>query len=170
MKNARAQSLALLFACGFLAYSPALLGQSPQRVSPPAAANSTDFTIHALRAEPGKASLYDIHFTTRDTLDPLAEMTFEFPRDLDLRLLEVASSTSINGGFKIFREGNVVRVRRTGLGEIIPPGQKVELKLGLITSPQNLLGNHEIAFELRSAAGKMKLDRVRSPIQFVTAQ
>ncbi len=169
MKTLRAQLSALLFAFGFLVYSPTLLGQNAQRLTPPAA-NPADFTIRALRAEPGKPSLYDIHFTTRDTLDPLAEMTFDFPRALDLRLLEVASSTSINGGFKIFREGNVVRIRRTGLGETIPPGKKVELKLGLITSPQNLSGNFEIVFELRSATGKVKLGRTRLPIQFLTAQ
>ncbi len=169
MKNFRAQSLALLMMCGVLAYSPKLMGQNSQRSSSPAA-GSADFTIRALRAEPGKASLYDVHFTTRDTLDPLAEMVFEFPRDLDLRLLELASSTTINGGFKIFREGNLVRIRRTGLGETVLPGKKVELKLGLITSPQNLLANHEVAFELRSATGKIKLDRMRLPIQFIATQ
>ncbi|NUO80130.1 hypothetical protein HUU05_08640 [candidate division KSB1 bacterium] len=169
MKNFYAQSFVLSLICGVLAYSPTLMGQNSQRLSPPAA-GFADFTIRALRAEPGKASLYDIHFTTRDTLDPLAEMTFEFSRDLDLSLLELASSTSINGGFKIFREGNLVRVRRTGLGETIPPGKKVELKLGLITSPQNLSANHEVAFELRSSTGKLKLDRIRLPIQFSTAQ
>jgi len=167
MKSLRTKSLVFLFAFGVLAYSPLLMGQSPRRLTPPTAA---DFSIRALRAEPGKASLYDVRFTTRDTLDPLAEMVFEFPRDLDLSLLEVASSTSINGGFNIFRADNVVRIRRTGLGETILPGRQVELKLGLIISPQSLATNHEVAFELRSSTGKVKLERRRLPIQFLAAQ
>ncbi|MEK7729272.1 MAG: hypothetical protein AAB354_12730 [candidate division KSB1 bacterium] len=165
MKSFRAQFLALLCAGGVLAYSPNLMGQNSQRPSSPA-----DFSLRALRAELGKASLYDLHFTTRDTLDPLAEMVFEFPRELDLSQLHLASSTSINGGFKIFREGNVVRVRRTGLGETILPDRQVELKLGLIISPQSLAGNLEITFELRSARGEVQLARRRLPIQFLAAQ
>jgi hypothetical protein len=163
MKKLRPQFCTLLFAFGLLAYSPNLMGQSSQRPA-------FDFSLRALRAEPGKPSLYDLHFTTRDTLDPLTEMVFEFPRELDLSQLQIASSTSINGGFKIFREGNVVRVRRTGLGETIFPGEQVELKLGLITSPPSLAGNLEIAFELRSAKGEVQLARTRLPIQFLAVQ
>lgn len=167
MKKRYARLLTAFCASGILAYSPALLGQSPQ---PSSSRASGDFAMRALRAEPGKASLYDLRFTARDTLDPLAEMIFVFPRDLDLSLLQVASSTSINGGFKILREGNVVRIRRTGLGETILPGTPVELKLGLITSPQNLAMPHDISFEVRSATGEIMLNQVRLPIQFIVAQ
>lgn len=153
----------LLCACSVLASSPSLMGQNAQRAA-------VDFSLRALRAEPGKPSLYDLRFTTSDTLDPLAEMVFEFPRELDLRQLQIASSTSINGGFKIFREGNVVRIRRTGLGETILPNRQVELQLGLIISPQSLLSNQEVAFEVRSATGKVTLARKRLAVQFLAAQ
>lgn len=167
MKRRYARFLTFLCVSGFLAYSPVVLGQNPQSSSP---ANTADFSIRALRAEPGKASLYDLRFTTRDTLDPLAEMTFVFPRNFDLSLLQVASSTSINGGFKILREGNLVRIRRTGLGETILPGTPVELKLGLIISPPNLSASHDLSFEVRSATGRVMLNQVRLPIQFIVAQ
>ncbi len=163
MKKNYARFMTLLCACGVLASFPNLMGQNAQRAS-------VDFSLRALRAEPGKPSLYDLRFTTSDTLDPLAEMVFEFPRELDLRQLQIASSTSINGGFKIFREGNVVRIRRTGLGEVILPGRQVEVKLGLIVSPLSLTAYHEVAFEVRSATGKVKLERRRLPIQFLAAQ
>lgn len=160
MKKIYARFATLLCVCSVLVSSPNAMGQNFR----------PDFSLRALRAEPGKPSLYDLRFTTVDALDPLAEMVFEFPAELDLSLLQVASSTSINGGFKIFREGNVVRIRRTGLGETILPGQKVELKLGLITSPSSLAGNLEITFELRSAKGEVQLARRRLPIQFLAVQ
>lgn len=160
MKKIYVRFATLLCACSVLVASPNLLGQNAQR----------DFSLRALRAEPGKPSLYDLHFTTADTLDPLAEMVFEFPRELDLRQLVLASSTSINGGFKIFREGNVVRIRRTGLGETILPGKPVELKLGLIISPASLSANQEVAFEVRSAKGEVQLARRRLAIQFLAVQ
>lgn len=163
MKKLRTQSCALLCACALMAYSPNLMGQNSQRAN-------LEFSLRALRAEPGKPSLYDLQFTTRDTLDPLAEMVFEFPREMDLRQLQIASSTSINGGFKLSRAGNVVRVRRTGLGETILPGKLVELKLGLIISPPNLSANQEVAFEVRSAKGEVKLARRRLAIQFLAVQ
>jgi hypothetical protein len=123
--------------------------------------------MRALRAEPGKPSLYEVRFTTADTLEAQAELVFEFPAALDLSLLEVASSTTINGGFNITRTRNIVHVRRTGLGAVVPPGRPVELKLGLITSPPTLPGNLTVGFTQLRASGKAAAGKQSYPIQFV---
>ena len=130
--------------------------------------SSSAFRIQALRAEAGKPSLYEVRFTTADTLAPQDELAFEFPAALDLRQLEVASSTTINGGFKLTREGSLVRARRTGLGAAIPPGRQVELKLGLITNPSTLTGNFEVAFTHRRASGQAVAAKKSYAIQFVS--
>lgn len=128
---------------------------------------SSEFSMRALQAGPGLPSLYDVRFTTADTLEREAELVFEFPAALDLSLLEVASSTTITGGFKITRERNVVRVRRTGLGDVVLPNRQVELKLGLIKSPELFSGNLAVSFTQVRASGKPAAAKKSYPIQFV---
>ena len=150
--------------------SPDLRGQSQQNSTPQSAASSEalrTLKIRALHAEPGKPSLYELRFTTSDSLPPDAELVIEFPTDLDLGLLEMASSTSINGGFTISKERNLVRVRRTGLGATVPPGRAVDLKLGLIKNPENLSLAPRVSVELRSASGKVASVKRSFSVEFM---
>src|SRR5574341_1386419 len=105
-------------------------------------------TVQALRAAPGKPSLYELTFVTTDTLTRDAEIVVTFPSAFDLSQLEIAGSNQINGGFKLERRGQEVRLRRTGLGEKIPPGRKVSLQLGLIVNPPDLSASHQVAVQL----------------------
>ena len=158
----------LMLMLATFAFSLAVKGQDRQSTrQSQASPSSTEFSMRALRAEPLKPSLYEVRFLTEDTLHTQAELVFEFPAALDLSLLEVASSTTIDGGFKITRERNVVHVRRTGLGAIVPPGRPVELKLGLITSPATLPGNLTVGFTQIGAPGKVAAGKQSYPIQFV---
>ncbi|MGH7492006.1 MAG: hypothetical protein ACREOO_06385 [bacterium] len=160
--------LSLVLMLATFASSFAVKGQERQSTRQnQASPSSPEFSMRALRAEPGKPSLYEVRFMTADTLQAQADLVFEFPAALDLSLLEVASSTTIDGGFKITRERNVVHVHRTGLGAIIPPGRPVELKLGLITSPATLPGNLTVGFTQMGAPGKAAASKQSYPIQFV---
>ncbi len=164
--NMRRPALMLMlavFASSFVVRAQDGTSTRPNDSSP----SPQEFSMRALRAEPGKPSLYEVRFTPADTLAAQAELIFEFSSALDLRQLEVASSTTINGGFKITRERNVVRVRRTGLGAAVPPGRPVELKLGLIISPATLAGNLEVAFTQMRASGTAVAGKKSYPIQFV---
>ncbi len=165
MRSLSLRRLPLMVPLALLASAFAVIAQERSSARPNDA--SPAFSMQALRAEAGKPSLYEIRYTTADTLDTQAELVFEFPAALDLRLLEIASSTTINGGFKLTREGSLVRVRRTGLGAAIPPGRQVELMLGLITSPATLAGNLEVTFMQRSASGNAAAGKKSYPIQFV---
>ena len=168
MRGLNLRRLALMSMLGILAALANAQAQDGAGIRPNnSSAPATEFRMQALRAEPGKPSLYDVRFTTVDTLDARAELVFEFPAALDVSLLEVASSTTINGGFTITREGNRVRVLRTGLGATLPPGRQVEVKLGLITSPATLAGNLEVGFSQIRASGQPAAAKKNYPIQFV---
>ncbi len=91
--------------------------------------------VKAMRAAPRQTSLYEITFTTTETLAADAEIRVMFPSTYDLGGFEIAGSTTINGGFTFKREGQRVTIQRTGLGSSIPRGQKVSLQLGLIKNP-----------------------------------
>jgi hypothetical protein len=137
----------------------------------PSAEKSSGFdsvSVHALWAEPGKASLYDLTFVTADTLAADAEIVIAFPRGFDLSPLEIAGSSDINGGFKLERKDQEVRLHRTGLGEKVPPGRKVSIKLGLIVNPSDLVASHEVNVQLRSSGQVATATTKNQHIQFIT--
>lgn len=164
MSNSRFVScwLVVILAASLLA---AARGQA--QTNPPAGARpDLPVKVRALAAQPGEVSLYEISFTTADSLSRRAEILLDFPAEFDLSLLRVASSTSINGGFKLVREGNQVRVQRTGLGAVIPAGRKVEIQLGLIRNPSRLTNSYEVGLEIRSSGQTVQVARKNHRIEF----
>lgn len=124
-------------------------------------------TVKALRAEPGKPSLYEVSFVTTDSLAATATIILTFPASFDLSQLEIAGSSTINGGFALARNGQEVQLRRTGLGSKIPPGKKVSIQLGLIVNPPNFSASHQVRVQLpaaRTAAASIK----NKDVQFIS--
>jgi len=124
--------------------------------------------VKALRAAPGKSSLYEVSFVTTDSLASNAMIVISFPKAFDLSQLEIAGSSTINGGFTLTRNGQDVQVRRTGLGAKIPPGKKVSLQLGLIGNPTSFSSSHQVRVQLPAirptAATTKNMD-----VQFITS-
>jgi hypothetical protein len=125
-------------------------------------------TVRALRAEPGKPSLYDLTFVTTDTLASDAEIIITFPRVFDLRPLEIAGSSAINGGFTLKRNGQEVRLRRTGLGDKVPPGRKVSVQLGLIVNPTDWAASPKVEVQIRASAQSANSIKKNPAVQFIT--
>lgn len=125
--------------------------------------------VHALRAEPGKPSLYELRFVTTDTLARDAEIVVTFPREFDLSQLEIAGSSQINGGFKLERKGQEVHLRRSGLGEKIPPGRRVSLQLGLIVNPADFSVSHQLTVQLPAGRTPAATPFVKNKeVEFIT--
>ncbi|MGH7595631.1 MAG: hypothetical protein ACREOI_04730 [bacterium] len=144
---------------------------SQQKSSTQAAANTTgrdSLTVQALRAQPGKPSLYELRFITTDTLARDAEIVVTFSRAFDLSQLEIAGSSQINGGFKLERKSQEVHLRRTGLGERIPPGRKVSLQLGLVVNPPDFSASHQVTVQLPAATPLAKTVAINKDVKFIT--
>lgn len=147
------------------------LASGQQKSSSPAAAFTSgrdSLTVQALRAQPGKPSLYELRFVTTDTLARDAEIVVTFPRAFDLSQLEIAGSSQINGGFKLERKGQEVHLRRTGLGERIPPGRKVALQLGLVVNPPDFSASHQVTVQLPAATPLARTVAINKDVKFIT--
>jgi hypothetical protein len=146
-------AFALLF--GMLYLSPIGAQQNSSSRATAAAKNPDrdSLAVKALRAEPGKPSLYEVSFVTSDSLATNAAIVVTFPREFDLSQLEIAGSSTINGGFTLERKGQEVRLRRTGLGAKIPPGKKVSIQFGLIGNPLNFSASHQVRVQLPPPGG-----------------
>jgi hypothetical protein len=144
-----------------------------QALRSPANATATTLSrdslaVQALRAEPGKASIYKITFVTTDTLAADAEIVVTFPPAFDLSKLEIAGSSDINGGFKLERKDREVRLRRSGLGDKVPPGKKVSVQLGMVVNPASLAGLHEVGVQLRYSKQTSSIISKNQSVQFIS--
>jgi hypothetical protein len=143
---------------------------SPSRAAANAAQNPgrDSLTVQALRAQPGKPSLYELRFVTTDTLARDAKIVVTFPPAFDLSQLEIAGSNQINGGFKLERKGQEVHLRRSGLGQKIPPGRRVSLQLGLVVNPPDFSASHQVTVQLPAATPLAKTVAVNKDVKFIT--
>ncbi len=129
-----------------------------------------DLRIQALYAEPGKPSVYEIAFTTKETLPPEAEFSFEFPAEFDLAQLQIAGSPDMKGGFTLKRDKQKVVVQRSGLGQSVASGTLVRLRLGAIVNPKNLESSRAVAMQVRLSARSAWTTLAKQSIAFMAAK
>jgi len=122
--------------------------------------------VKALRAAPRQASIYEITFSTSDVLAVDAEVRMTFPAAYDLSGLEIVGSTSINGGLTFSRDGQRVIVKRTGLGAVVPSGQKVGLQLGLIKNPSTFANAEPVRIEVLHSQKATTAKAFASSVEF----
>lgn len=148
----------LVFAVSAGSKAP-LLAQTANNIGAAQAISTAhdSLAIRALSPEPGRRCLYEITFTTSDTLSTRADLTLTFPAAFDLSALEIAGSAAIDGGLTLEKDRQRVTIRRTGRGTAIGPGQRIRLKMGLFQNPANIRTPYTIQAELRSRASQNKL-------------
>jgi hypothetical protein len=122
--------------------------------------------IKALRAAPRQASLYEVSFSTGEVLAVDAEIRLTFPASYDLSALEIAGSTTINGGLTLTRDGQRVAIKRTGLGTAVPRGQKVSLQLGLIKNPSSFATAEPVRVEVLHSKKTTTAKAFASSVEF----
>jgi len=166
LSSNKTAAFAFIFSLFFL--NPIWAQPKPTSTASAANPGRDSLAVKALRAEPGKPSLYEVSFVTTDSLAPNATLVVTFPREFDLRQLEIAGSSTINGGFTLERKGQEVRLRRSGLGAKIPPGKKVSIQLGLIGNPANLSASHQVRVQLPAAAPSAATTKNKE-VQFITS-
>ncbi len=109
--------------------------------------------VITLNSEAGAGSLYTLNFTLPDTLQPNAVLEIEFPPGFDLSKVNLAGSTSINGGFKVSVQGQTIKVSRKGKGGVKYPGDKVDLKFSTVINSSNSDDQYPILVNLKKADG-----------------
>ncbi|NUO83212.1 hypothetical protein HUU05_24330 [candidate division KSB1 bacterium] len=130
----------------------------------------TELRIHALHAEPGRPSVYEVAFTATEKLAPEAEFSFEFPAEFDLTQLQIAGSPDINGGFTLKRDKQKVLVQRSGLGQSIAAGTFVRLRLGAIGNPKIGESSNAIVVQMHTSAQSPWTDFAKQRVVFVRTE
>ncbi|NOY79000.1 MAG: hypothetical protein GXO76_14150 [Calditrichaeota bacterium] len=122
-------------------------------------ASVKQISVTPLSPEAGKASVYEIAFSLTESFPSTGRVVLDFPADFDLSQAILAGSPNVNGGFKVFVEGQKVIVRRSGLGAAIAAGQSIILRVANIRNPKSA-GTYSLSFQV--LAGKRVLGEVNS--------
>ena len=93
-------------------------------------------------------SIYQINFKLSKPISPKAVIKIKFPLLFDLSGLLVAGSGSINGGFEMTTDNQLVTLKRTGLGEEIKPNKKVDVKIAIVINPEQAGEGYSIQIEV----------------------
>jgi len=104
--------------------------------------------IRPVNSKPKAVSIYELSFTTTETLNPDGQISIVFPDNIDLSKVRAAGSSTINGGFKTRVDGNKIILSRTGLGRRILPNKKVDVKFANIVNPTT--GEFSVVVEFQS--------------------
>ena len=114
------------------------------------AQNPDSLQIIARNPAAGQSSIYHLILIAPDTLPNDAVLELSFPPGFDLKPLEVAGSRDMNGGLKLRKNQQKVILQRTGLGQPVPPGKPVTIKLGLIRNPEPLRPDYAVRVSIRT--------------------
>ncbi len=108
-------------------------------------------SVKATQTTPRTAAAYQFMFTTEQDLLPNAEIDIVFPSYFILSKTVLADSRAINGGFSVAVKNDTVRVKRSGMGSVVPKGRTVDLLLASIINPREMAPNYEFGIIIRSA-------------------
>jgi hypothetical protein len=110
--------------------------------------------VIAKNSEVNKSSIYQINFIVSKPIPSRAIIRVTFPNEFDLSDLMIAGSITINGGFVLNVDQQVVTMRRSGLGREIPANEKVDIKFAIVKNPKQASDNYDIKVEILGEDGK----------------
>jgi len=104
--------------------------------------------VIARHPESGERSTYQINFQISKPIPAKTIIRVTFPDEFDLSDLIIAGSTTINGGFDLSINRQIVTIKRSGLGREIPANEKVDLKFAIVKNPAQPSDDYKIVIEL----------------------
>lgn len=128
------------------------------------AAPTDTVNVIARHPESNAKSIYKIEFRIDNPISPTAILKVTFPAEFDLSELMIASSTTMNGGFDVEVNDQMLTLKRSGLGREIKPNEKVDVKFAIVKNPLKPADNYRITVEImedeRSVLKQEKIHRI----------
>ncbi|MBC8184256.1 hypothetical protein H8E88_24440 [candidate division KSB1 bacterium] len=112
------------------------------------AAPEDTVTVEVKNPRAEARSIYQINFLISKPISHKAIIRVRFPIEFDLSKLLVAGSNTINGGFEMTVENDVVTIKRSGLGREIKANEKVDVKFAIVKNPIKADDNYSVQVEV----------------------
>lgn len=104
--------------------------------------------VIARHPESSAKSIYEIEFKIEKPISPTAMIKIAFPREFDLSELMIASSATMNGGFNLEVQDQILTLKRSGLGREIKSNEKVDVKFAIVKNPLKPADNYRMIVEI----------------------
>lgn len=104
--------------------------------------------VMAKHPESGESSIYQISVVVSKPIPPDAIFRVTFPDEFDLSSLMIVGSTTMNGGFELTVNKQVVTIKRSGLGREVPANEKVDFKFAIVKNPARSADNYKLIVEI----------------------
>jgi hypothetical protein len=123
-------------------------------ISSAMASPADSIEVIAKHPESAANSIYQVKFSVSKPVPSNAIFRVTFPQEFDLSDLLIAGSTTINGGFEISVDKQVVVMKRSGLGKELPANQTADLKFAIVKNPGTPADDYKILIEILDGAEK----------------
>ena len=117
--------------------------------------------VVAKHPESGRSSVYQISFQVSKPIPAKAIIRVTFPDNFDLSELMIAGSTTIDGGFELDVNKQVLTLKRSGLGREIRANEKVDVKFAIVKNPKQPADNYRIVVEILDESEKSLVKKER---------
>ena len=118
--------------------------------------------VKAKHSDVEASSIYEIYFSIAQEIPQKAVIVVTFPENFDLAGVIIAGSTTINGGFEVTVDGSKVLLKRSGLGRIIKPYEKVDVKFANVKNPSEPADDYKIKVELKNESEITIIEKVET--------
>ncbi len=124
-------------------------------------------SVIPLNSKIGSHTLYEVKFTSSDTISQNARFSLTFPPEFDLSKVSLAGSNTMNGGFRVTVKDTIIEIGRNGEGKPVYPGNELNLLFSVVKNPDNAGKNYLVLFRVLEASGNTVSSTRSNPIVIV---
>ncbi len=123
--------------------------------------------VTPLNLKTGKNTLYELTFTSPDTIGQNARFSLTFPPEFDLSMVSLAGSQTMNGGFSVTVKDSIIEIGRNGEGKPAYPGNELNLLFSVVKNPDIANNNYLILFRILDSFGNTVSSTRSKPVVIV---
>lgn len=123
--------------------------------------------VTPLNSKIGTYTLYELTFTSPDTIGQNARFSLTFPPEFDLSMVSLAGSNTMNGGFSVTVKDSIIEIGRKGEGKPAYPGNKLNLLFSVVKNPDKADNNYLVLFRILDIFGNAVSSTQSKPVVIV---
>ena len=124
----------------------------------------TEAPVRVLDQRPLELTAYELTWDTDRSLDADATIGVVFPSLCNLSQVVMADSKKLNGGLSVAVSGDTVWVERSGRGDAVATGERVDLKIASIFNPPLTDSSFEFKLVLRDRLKPVLMQTLQAEI------
>ena len=132
-----------------------------------AAQEMPSVSVIPLNGKIGIHTLYEVKFTSPDTISQKARFSLTFPSEFDLSMVSLAGSKIMDGGFSVTVKDSILNISRNGEGKPAIPGSELDLLFSIVKNPDNADNDYFVLFRVLDFLGNTVLSTQSKAVEIL---